>query len=270
MRDATLRLLVVFGLAFAVTAQAKDIEVDFGADGYVKGFTKDKSALSPQNKDQGFAQLIRVRADFAHKDGLALKTRTVLSGDRWDGDTPVKNTSIVGVSDNGGGGNDVRLDYGYLEYKKNNWSFFAGRQVANWADCLTTCDDRRDRLLALANWEGLYVGLIYDKRTEGTIDRDTDDGDMYSVILLKFAPTYEAGLLAAYWVNADGTYVLGGAYNFSPYIKFKWGANRVNLLSNFIGWGEDTSWFSGHTIKRPQIIFTVASILIESEGSASE
>lgn len=244
--NVTYRLFVICCAFFlARVSAARDFEVDFGADGYVKGFSKDKNVNTPQNKDQGFAQLLRARVDFMHKEGIALKTRTVLSGDRWDGDTPVSNTSVKGVTDNGGGGNDVRLDYGFLEYKKEDWTFAAGRQVANWAQCLTTCDDRRDRLLVMKNIGGLYAAFVYDKRMEGTIDRDIDDGDMYSILLMKFDQDYEAGLLAAYWVNADGTYVLGGAWNFSPYIKYRWGAYRFNLLANWIGWGEDTSWFSG-------------------------
>lgn len=226
-------------------AEANDVSVDYGVDGYVRGFTKEKTVTTRQNKDQGFSQLLRVKVEFHHTEGLAVKTRTILSGDKWDGDTPNTNTSVTGSSDNGGGGNDVRLDYGLIEYKKNNWTFSAGRQIANWAHCLTTCDDRRDRALVLTNFGGVFTALVYDKRVEGTIDRDTDDGDMYAILFLKYGANYEAGFLTAYWNNVDGSYVLGGAWNISPYLRFTLGRFKFNVLANYIGWGEKTSWFSG-------------------------
>lgn len=238
-------LIGITVVLFFSSAHANDLSVNYGVDGYVRGFTKEKNVTTRQDKDQGFSQLLRVRVDFAHQEGITVKTRTILSGDKWDGDTPNTNTSVTGSSDNGGGGSDVRLDYGFIEYKKNDWTFSAGRQTANWANCLTTCDDRRDRALVMTNFDGVYTALIYDKRSEGTIDRDTDDGDMYAILFLKYGANYEAGFLTAYWNNVDGTYVLGGAWNISPYVRFTVADFKINVLANFIGWGEKTSWFSG-------------------------
>ncbi len=238
-------LVAISLIFFSGALQANELSVNYGVDGHIRGFTKEKNVSTRQDKDQGFAQLLRVKVEFHHQEGIAVKTRTILSGDKWDGDTPGTNTSVTGSSDNGGGGNDVRLDYGLIEYKKNDWTFSAGRQVANWAHCLTTCDDRRDRALVLTNFGGVYTALIYDKRVEGTIDRDTDDGDMYAVLFLKYGANYEAGFLTAYWNNNDGTYVLGGAWNISPYVRFTLGDYKFNVLANYIGWGDKTSWFSG-------------------------
>jgi hypothetical protein len=167
-------------------------------------------------------QMARIKFDMVHDEGVALRTRTVLMGDKWGGDviSPASNTltlngsnffprpihtpaagsnGVTGNSDDSRGGYAVRMDYGFLEYRKLGWLFRAGRQESNWAECLTNCDDRRDRLLVLRPmWDG-FVIAVYDKRRPGLSSSDSDDGDMYGLLYLRYAGPLEYGILFARW-----------------------------------------------------------------------
>lgn len=234
-------LLMVF---FIPTARAKNpVEASFGADAFVRGY----QTKTGHEKKSGFAQMLRVKIDLSPGDGISLKTRTILSGDKWDGDFGKGATNITGNSDNGKGGRVSRLDYGYLEYMKDEWMFRAGRQDASWAECLTVCDDRRDRLLAMKRRGSTYFFAVYDKRVEGSDEKDSDDGDMYSLLFVHFTAQSETGMLAAYWNNPDGSYVLKDVLSLSPYFKYKTNSWQYKALFHWIGQGDKkVSWYPGH------------------------
>lgn len=223
----------------AALATQKPVKVDWGADAYVRSYMRE----TPEgDKASGFAQMLRLRLDLTPGEGLALRTRTVFSGDKWDGDQ----AGVTGNSDNGGGGNNVRLDYGFLEFAEKGWMFRAGRQVASWADCLTVCDDRRDRFLVMNNLGKVMFFFVYDKRSEGDELSRSDDGDMYSVLALGLSESYEWGFLSAWWHNSKGNYLLKDVISLSPYIKVFNQTSQLKLLYHWIGQGDDGSLFPSH------------------------
>lgn len=236
-----LLLLAIF--SFKMAQAQTPVTATFGADAYVRSY----HTQTGSDKKSGFAQMLRVKLDLSPGDGISLKTRTILSGDKWDGDFGTGTTNVTGNSDNGKGGRISRLDYGYLEYMKDEWLFRAGRQDASWADCLTVCDDRRDRLLAMKRFGSTFVFAVYDKRIEGSDAKSSDDGDMYSLLFVHFTAQVESGMLAAYWVNPDGSYVLKDVLSLSPYLKYKNGSWQYKALYHWIGQGDKkVSWYPGH------------------------
>lgn len=258
-------LLTVFFL-FALVFSAKgEVELEIGGDAYVRWFSRqiiptplDRLSDDDPRKSQGFAQMARLQFDLVHDEGVALRTRTVFAGDKWAGDViregeartvrnpPVGNNGIQGNTDDARGGYNVRLDYGFLEYRKLGWLFRAGRQESNWAECLTNCDDRRDRLLVLRPmWDG-FVIAVYDKRDSGEYTRDSDDADMYGLLYLRYAGPMEYGILFARWENRDKSYFLTGVNNISPYIKYRYKDLDTQLLVNWVGKGSAASSFPDH------------------------
>lgn len=234
-------LFLASSLSFAQAATP--VTATFGADAYVRSYHTETG----DTKKKGFAQMLRVKLDLSPGDGITLRTRTILSGDKWDGDFGTGATNVTGNSDNGKGGRINRLDYGYLEYLKEDWMFRAGRQDASWADCLTVCDDRRDRLLAMKRFGSTFVFAVYDKRIEGSDTKGSDDGDMYSLLFVHFTGQSETGMLAAYWTNPDGTYVLKDVISLSPYFKYKIQSWQFKALYHWIGQGDkEDSWYPGH------------------------
>lgn len=227
--------------------------VNLNSDAYVRFYTVDKISSGSKVTKSAQAQQLRIGMDITHLEedhSVSIKSRLTLSGDHWDGDRPLNNTGISGSNDDGGGGNTARLDYGYLEYVdlSKQFTFRAGRQMANWANCLTTCDDRRDRLMFMRrSGQNFFIG-VFDKRYSGEYQNSRDDGDMYAILTMRFTQNYELGLLAAYWQNSDSSYVLEDVFNFSPYIKYRYRNLQFNLLVNWLGQGSDNSWFpKSHT-----------------------
>lgn len=240
IQKQTLRVLlscIFFAITSTVSAaQLKGVDLTVGGDAYVRGYsTKDNS----NTKEQGFAQLIRMKLDMETPDKIKVKTRTVLSGDKWAGDGV--NNAVTGNSSTRGG-NDVRLDYGFIEVPLPGGVYArAGRQEANFSDCFNTCDSRRDRLL-LMKFMGNYVpALVYDKRVEGQINSEKDDGDMYAAALFHIHKTHEWALLYATWQNDDDSYILKNVHNFSPYYKYKSDTFNALVVYNWLGQGSQTT-----------------------------
>lgn len=223
----------------ALWAKEEAVKPDWGADAYVRSYMRENADGS---KASGFAQMLRLRLDLEPGEGLAIRTRTVFSGDKWEGDQ----ASVTGNSDNGDGGSNVRLDYGFLEYSHQGWMFRAGRQMASWADCLTVCDDRRDRFLVMNNLGKIMFFFVYDKRNEGKELSRSDDGDMYSLLALGLGQNYEWGFLSAWWHNSKGNYALKDVISLSPYLKVFNNTSQLKLLYHWIGQGAKDSLFPSH------------------------
>ncbi len=245
------RVALALFLFFLMQTVHAELSVDYGADAYVRWYSNSNEVRgflfpSETGKKQGFAQMMRLRLDLKHEEGVSLKTRTLLVGDKWGGDNPKNNSAISGNSDDIGGGYTVRMDYGFLEYAKPGFLFRAGRQESNWAECLTNCDDRRDRFLVMIPAFDGFIIAVADKRESGLETRDGDDGDMLGLLYLRYGGNYEAGILAAYWNNSDKTYPLTGVTNISPYVKFRHKDLNVNLLANWVGMGSSKSWYPDH------------------------
>jgi hypothetical protein len=259
-------LVIFLTLMTLGTSAWGEVEFDIGGDAYVRWFSRQNIPLDPngypgtnERKHQGFAQMARLKIDLVHEEGVALRTRTLLAGDKWSGDIieaggtrtlvrtpPVGSNGVQGNTDDGRGGYNVRLDYGFLEYRKLGWLFRAGRQESNWAECLTNCDDRRDRLLVLRPmWDG-FVIAVYDKRKAGDYHSDSDDADMYGLAYLRYAGPLEYGVLLARWENPDKSYLLTGVNNISPYVKYRRGNFDSQVLANYVGQGSSKSSFPDH------------------------
>lgn len=240
MKNLCQKGLILLGLLMTMPSEAANlhgVDLKVGGDAFVRGFSK---STNNNSKDQGFAQLLRVKMDMITTDKIKVSTRTILSGDRWAGDDV--NNAVKGNSSPTRGGNDVRLDYGFIEVPlPGNVVARAGRQEANFSDCFNTCDSRRDRLLLL-KFMGNYVpALVYDKRTEGATSDEGDDGDMYAAALFHLHKTHEWALLYATWFNDDDSYVLNKVHNFSPYYKYKGENFKALLVYNWLGQGTETT-----------------------------
>ena len=237
-----LLFLIFFSMLPTVAAELKGVDLKVGGDGYVRGFsTKSNNGT----KNQGYAQMLRLKMDLVTEDKIKVSTRTVLSGDQWAGDST--NNTVTGNNDNGSGGNDVRLDYGFIEVPfKDGWVARAGRQTANFSDCFNTCDDRRDRLLLLKFMGKFVPALVYDKRVEGSVANQGDDADMYAAALFYLDKVHEWALLYATWFNDDDSYVLRHVHNFSPYYKYKGDKFKALAVWNWLGAGDRSSWYHGH------------------------
>lgn len=225
------------------SSNLKDVNLNFGGDAFIRGFSsKNKS----NSKSQGFAQMLRLKLDVTTSDKISVRTRTILSGDKWNGDTAAQ--AVSGNSSGSlDGGNPVRLDYGYIEVPMaKGWIARAGRQTANFSDCFNTCDDRRDRLIAFKFYGNFMPAILFDKRSEGLIDQEGDDADMYAAALFHIHKTHEWALLYATWFNDDNSYVLREVHNFSPYYKYKSSSLTAMVVWNWLGQGDRSSWYHGH------------------------
>lgn len=239
----TLLILIYLATLSIYATQIKDVKIKIGGDAMVRGYSTKADGAT---KSQGYAQLFRIKVDAENSDGVAIRTRTVLSGDKWAGDTA--ENGVSGNSSNSlNGGNPSRLDYAYIEVPlMNQWKARAGRQEANFSDCFNTCDDRRDRLMLYKFYGNYLPALLFDKRNEGDIDKEGDDGDMYAAALFHIHPVHEWALLYATWINDDDSYVLDGVHNFSPYYKYKGKNLTAFFVWNWLGQGTASSWYSGH------------------------
>lgn len=246
MMTLLLRMGLVLGMLLLAllpvnAANLLGVDVKVGGDAYVRGFSKD---TNNQTKDQGFANLIRVKMDMITTDKIKVSTRTILSGDRWDGDgveNAVKGNS-TGTAAANAGGNSVRLDYGFIEVPLPGQVYArAGRQEANFSDCFNTCDSRRDRLLLMKFMGNFVPALVYDKRLEGTDTDAGDDADMYAAALFHIHPVHEWALLYATWHNEGNDYFLNNVHNFSPYYKYKGENFKALAVYNWLGQGSETT-----------------------------
>lgn len=248
MKNQLLSLVLsIFTLTSVSAVEFGGLDVRIGGDAYVRGFSNNDETGSSDTKNQGMAQLFRMRLDVTTKDKIRISTRATLSGDKWNGD-PANNAPTGTNSDNdvvnGNGGNPVRLDYGFIEVPfKNGWIARAGRQTANFSECFNTCDDRRDRLLLMKAYGNYVPVVLYDKRREGATNSDDDDSDMYAVALFHVHQVHEWALLYAYFDNSVTGYQLGGVHNFSPYYKFKGDKFSGLAVWNWLGAGETGSWY---------------------------
>lgn len=240
MNLKTIRTLCYIWVCFTSTLFANDSKYTLNGDAYFRGYQ-----IDPSTKSQGFAQRVRLKLNVNIDEKTKIATSAILSGDKWNGDTA--DQKITGNSDNGAGGNPIRLDYAYLDTQlENKITLRVGRTTANFSDCFNTCDDRRDRLL-LMKFYGKYLPVIlFDKRAEGDINNEQDDRDMLAAALFHIDKTHEWALLYATWLSENDADVLKKVHNFSPYYKYQKDKIMMMFIYNYLGQGKDTSWFNDH------------------------
>lgn len=192
-RTLGLSALVAVG-CFSAAANAT-LKTDFGVDYRATGFyvESDSFAAPPattntgqrlddqtdSNKsDNGFAQYLRLRADFKHEEtGVEVHTRLELAGDRWTGDARDYTTTGQRSFNSDNNGDNVRLDLGFVQIPFKFGLLRVGRQEANWNNCLLVCDDRRDRALFLTKLGDVSAFIGYDRRQDNTPFSNEDNGN---------------------------------------------------------------------------------------------
>lgn len=230
----------ILSLAIAGANVANAIQTDIGVDYRAQFFAVDSEAFGGNSDtDTGFANLLRLRADFRHEaSGVSLHTVTQLAGDRWSGDK--RGDQGAGSSGHGSyssdGNENVTLDQAYVRIPYGNGGVVnVGRQATSWNNCFLVCDDRRDRINTLFPTAIGTVILGYDRRADTVSFNNPDNGDMINAGLVTRLGGFNVGLLYVHWLeNTDepGGYALQGTHLFSPYIQGQV-ADNLNLTFGF-------------------------------------
>lgn len=229
LRMIFLSLALISQISYA----QNNIETSLGVDGYVRHTNRE---IAPGVQDEGFSHLIRLRADLTNQDKVSVKTRTIVSGQKWQGDYHSAYTTGKSNDDALSRGSEgVQLDYAFLELPVEGWLFRGGRQEAAWGNCFTNCDDRRDRLFLLAPWKPVTTIFIYDKR-----NALNNEGDMYAVAFLKRKDAWNAGLLIAGWTDKSDSYILKSVVNIAPTFGIKTEDWYFDTVWNYLGQGDES------------------------------
>ncbi len=187
------KALIALAAAAAISPAAFAGDVTWGGDANVEGYmsrTDAKATAGTETDNRGYTNLIRLKGTFKADGNVSVNTRLYLADGEFTGDDTAAGTYRNNTGDT------VALDYGYIQAPIAGWTFRLGRQTANWANCFVTCDDRRDRLLAMKRFGGTTVILINDKRASA--GRSTSSSAPSGVI----APTWTDA-------NSNGIYDAG-------------------------------------------------------------
>ncbi|MBA1148448.1 hypothetical protein H0Z60_15475 [Ectothiorhodospiraceae bacterium WFHF3C12] len=275
--------------AMGLPATGMAAEVDFGAEFEVNGYAVDMDTGAEDGNGnsidevRGFQQRAVLNMNMKGAGGVSFHSGVLLSGDTWSGDnhvTPQAGTTgdaagVTGSSDNGGGGDDVRLDHAYVQVPMLGGVVRTGRMKASWANCFLACDDRRDRIQYLTRLGNTTVFGIYDKRQEGNLNAPEDDGDMWLGGFIGNYAGWTAGSLFIYWngeedASADnagiGTYALTDVKLIAPYVKGAAGPVDLEFGLNYFFGGSDASVFQDtHTSEFIRAGFDAGPVLIEGQ-----
>ncbi|MES1948277.1 hypothetical protein C84B14_13038 [Salinisphaera sp. C84B14] len=250
-------LSALAALGFAGTANATmktDVGVDYRATGF---YVESDSFDSPANEaatdsDNGFANYLRVKADFKHEEtGVSVHTRVELAGDRWSGDARNYDTTSGNAFNGDNNGDNVRLDLGFVQIPFKFGLLRVGRQEANWNNCLLVCDDRRDRALFLTKLGNVNAFIGYDRRQDNTTFNNEDNGNQIFPGFV--APLGESGwslgFLYVHWLNnyngdligptgaPRNAYVLSNTNIYSPYMQGSLGPLDISFGGNWLEGG---------------------------------
>ncbi len=251
MNKTVSALAVAVALALPVAGHAAS--ADFGGDYTWSGFRTDtSSAEGTASYNTGYTQLMRLKGALKNDDGVSLNFRVKLSdnvqqGDSHTGaDAGVAGTPGVATGDST---DIVALDYGYVQFPLAGWTFRVGRQTANWGFNFTSSDDRRDRILAIRKFGGVTVFALTDKRQEGSLSNELDDGDQYSLAAVGVNGGWLWGVLGGYYYgDSDGTYALRGVKLVSAFAKGKAGPIDLTGTINILGGGDDGALFESTAV----------------------
>ena len=231
------KTLVALAAAAAISPAAFAGDVSWGGDANVEGFIErqDTDATPGTETDnRGYTQRVRLKGTFKTDGNVSVNTRLVLDESAWTGDDFAVNT----YSNNSGDG--VRVDYSYIQAPIAGWTFRFGRQIANWANCFLTCDDRRDRILAMKRFGGTTLILLNDKRASTSNDETsyTSEGDLYVAAAVGVVKGWQWGVLVGKWIG-EPNYILDEVFAISPFVKGKAGPVKLEGAINILGGGED-------------------------------
>mgnify|MGYP001544619206 CR=1 FL=1 len=247
------KTLVALAAAAAISPAAFAGDVSWGGDANVEGFMNRVEGEDDTVSDaRGYTNRIRLKGTFKTDGNVSVNTRLILNDSAWTGDS---HSGVEGVYQNSG--NDaVAVDYGFIQAPIAGWTFRFGRQVANWANCFLTCDDRRDRILAMKRFGSTTLILLNDKRNGGVTPDGTfgmyllgdptneesagptGEGDLYTAAAVGVIKGWQWGLLLGKWIGEEG-YLLDEVYAISPFVKGKAGNVKLEGAINILGGGED-------------------------------
>ncbi len=247
MKRMTIALAAVGVACLPLGASAASAQ--FGGDYSWSGFRTDTSSLKDTASDKyqavkfktGYNQLLRLKGALKNDDGVSLNFRLKLSDTNWEGDTHATN-GMAGPYTNQAS-DLVSLDYGYVQFPLAGWTIRVGRQEANWGFNFLTSDDRRDRILALRKFGGVTVLGAMDKRQEGSLTNDKDDGDLVAAGAIGVTNGWLWGILPGYFYGTKKTD--GGGFAFSDialisgFAKGKVGPVELMGTVNIVGGAPD-------------------------------
>ena len=239
------KTLVALAAAAAISPAAFAGDISFKGDMNVEGFRVDAEGVS--DVDAGYSSRIRL-AGTAKTDGnVSVNFRLLLNNSIWSGDQrDTTDTDTLQGAYEQTASDPVAVDYGYIQMPIAGWTVRAGRQVANWAGCFITCNENRDRLLAMKRFGSTTVIFINDKRSEGPIahpnywsaDTATDnDSDMYSAAAIGMHKGWLWGLLISHWAGEENV-LLNGNTGIMPYVKGKVAGVSLEASLNYITGGD--------------------------------
>ncbi len=273
------KALIALAAAAAISPAAFAGDVSWGGDANVEGYmvrTQDDASGTTVSDDRGYTNRIRLKGTFKTDGNVSVNTRIILNDSSWTGDEGIRpgidtpdTNQVKGVYSNAE--NDaVAVDYGYIQAPIAGWTFRFGRQIANWANCFLTCDDRRDRILAMKRFGGTTVILLNDKR-QSTSDNEmiaTAEGDLYVAAAVGVVKGWQWGLLLGKWIGEPG-YALDEVYSVSPFVKGKVGSVKLQGAINILGGGdEDSGAFFNDTAISAYIRagMEVGSVMLEGQA----
>jgi pimeloyl-ACP methyl ester carboxylesterase len=223
-----------------------DFDMDYRLAYAYKGVVDAHKDNGAQTNDdvRGFDQLLRLKMDYKASEKASFHSRILLYDNLWKGDRRSANAAGSNVDAHE---DNISLDYGYLEMDFGSGiNLRVGRQIASWGHNFNTGDDRRDRIFLSKQIGYAKIFAIYDKRQEGQLNENKDDGDMYSVGAAAFYKGWLMGSYVAFWkgyaaydsLNSPGLpqegYVLDDVWCVSPFVDGKIGQLEVKSTISFL------------------------------------
>ena len=228
------KTLVALAAAAAISPAAFAGDISFKGDANVEGFFANSETNSvDQGTNAGYSSRIRLAGSAKTDGNISVNFRLLLNNSVWQGDT---HAGVTGAYEQTGS-DPVAVDYGYIQMPIAGWTVRAGRQVANWAGCFITCNENRDRLLAMKRFGGTTVIAINDKRMEGGEATSNSDRDMYAGAAIGMHKGWLWGMLVSTWRGADKD-ILEDVIALMPYVKGKAGGVELEASINLLTGGD--------------------------------
>lgn len=246
MKKQIIGMAAAAAMVLPLSAGAAD--VTWGGEYSATGFyTESKaSAAGTAEPNAGFYQAIKVKPTFQLDDNITLITSINLYQNYWLGDRRTGPGQTGAGSTTGDGKDNISLEMGYLQMPLAGGTLRVGRQLANWGFGLTTTNDGRDRVTYLKRIGNITGLAVYDKRQEGAIDKNDQDGDMLALAAIGMAGGFQWGVLVDYWdgdSKAVGGYVLEDLWGIHPYISGKAGPVGIKAAANVMFGNDKTNGF---------------------------
>lgn len=239
---------LLVALSFLCLSAHAETKLNFSGDAYVRGYFL--NGTGPDHT-QAFDHLFRLNVDAKPDEFLTIKTGLVLAAENWEGDTHAAiptGTAVGGTNeDTTGRGNAVHLDHAFIEYNKEGWITGVGRQAVTSPGSFLTSDDRRDRvqvLKVMKNYD--LLALVYDKRSEGTLNNNRDDLNMYSVNYYGATTLFKYALQTGIWRAKTATaFSLDNIKQFTPQLNATILGVEANLYYTIL-WGGTSLYKNDH------------------------